>query len=109
MKYDVFFSDGHVETVEVEPSKSELVSDRTLAEVTAVGQYPGTSSVLRVIRHIPMVDLGSVPRSVIDYIQRVYDEANKPLAGASPDELHGYVRGIEFMVLQLHLPIRLRH
>jgi hypothetical protein len=62
MKYDVLFSDGHVE----------------------------------------MVDLDPVPRPVLDYIQRVYDNL-------SPKYDDAYARGVEFVVQQLGLPIRIKH
>jgi hypothetical protein len=44
----------------------------------------------------------AVPQSTLDYIQRVYDNL-------TPKYDDAYARGIEFVVLQLNLPIRIRH
>lgn len=109
MKFDVEFSDGHVETVEVESSPSRWLSDTTIAEVAAVGQYPGTARVVRVREYEEVVEV-RVTRTTLDYIQRHYDTT-----GAMGDDQLGHVyedgwtRGIEFMVQQLGLPIRIRH
>jgi hypothetical protein len=45
----------------------------------------------------------------IDYIQRVYDEANESQDILDTEDMRGYVKGIEFMVQQLNPPIRIKH
>lgn len=101
MRWEVEFSDGHVEVVEA--------PDTTIAELTAVSNHRGFSLVVQTRPHEEMVDLDAVPKRVIDYIQRTYDAS-----GMGDDELghvydDGFTRGMEFMVLQLGLPIRIRH
>jgi len=106
MKWDVLFTDEHIEVVEASSNASSHYTHATIAELIAVNNHPGTSRVVNVRPHIEMVEL-SVGQDKLDYIQRAYERALPSTELFEFDD--GWVRGIEFVVRQLNLPIRIRH